>query len=229
VNFFRLWLVLATGTTIPDSGSDAMNLKNDTHSKGMLSRGGPALAVIGIHIIVIYVMAVSMGVIDVPKSVQPLEAVFIPETTESKPEPVPAVKPDIPELEQPVDQSLPEVAFDEPIAPPTDNPMPASDNALVASANAPAADLKTATRVEPAYPAISRRMGEEGQVQLRVLVDESGKPKDVQVIKGSGFDRLDQAAKDAVRQWRFKAASDGSKNIMAWTQVAITFKLTADG
>jgi protein TonB len=223
---------LKAGITIPDSWSDAMKTKNDTHSngKGMLSRGGPALAVIGIHIIVIYVMAVSMGVIDVPKSVQPLEAVFIPETTESKPEPVPTVKPDIPELEQPVDQPLPDVAFDEPIAPPTDNPLPASDNALAASfANAPAADLKTATRVEPSYPATSRRMGEEGQVQLRVLVDESGKPKDVQVIKGSGFDRLDQAAKEAVRKWRFKAASDGSKNIMAWTQVAITFKLTADG
>jgi len=41
------------------------------------------------------------------------------------------------------------------------------------------------------------------------------------VLKGSGFERLDQAATDAVRKWRFKAASDGTKNIMEWTWVAI--------
>jgi protein TonB len=105
--------------------------------------------------------------------------------------------------------------------------MPAAANAIAATAqNAPAQDLKASTRVEPTYPPASRRAGEEGQVQLRVLVDETGKPKDIQVLKGSGFDRLDQAAKDAVRKWRFKAASDGTRNIMAWTQVAITFKLT---
>jgi periplasmic protein TonB len=201
--------------------------KNDGSKGGVLSRGGPALAVIGIHAVIIYVLSMSMGYVDVPKFAQPLEAVFIPEAPEQKPEPMPVVKPDLPD-QQPVDEPVPEVAVDEPIAPPSDVPMPASENALAAStASAPSQDLKTSTRVEPSYPPISRRMGEEGQVQLRVLVDESGKPKDVQVLKGSGFSRLDAAAMEAVRKWRFKAATDGTKNIMAWTQVAITFKLTA--
>jgi protein TonB len=217
-----------------------MNAKLDSHHthgnplgrstlspRGMVSRGGPALAVIGIHLLVIYALAVTMGVVQVPKYVQPLETVFVPEAPESKPEPIPVVKPDIPDIQQPVDEPIPEVAFDEPVVPPADNPMPAAANAIAATAqNAPAQDLKASTRVEPTYPPASRRAGEEGQVQLRVLVDETGKPKDIQVLKGSGFDRLDQAAKDAVRKWRFKAASDGTRNIMAWTQVAITFKLT---
>lgn len=203
--------------------------KNDAGKEGgIFSRGGPALMVIGLHIAIIYVLAASMGVIDVPKFVQPLETVFVPEAPQSKPEPMKTVKPDIPDIQQP-DQPIPEVAVDEPIAPPAENPMPASANAIAATAaeGAPAQDLKTSTRIEPSYPPISRRMGEEGQVQLRVLVDETGKPKDIQVLKGSGFDRLDSAAKEAVRKWRFKAATDGSKNIMAWTQVAVTFKLTA--
>jgi protein TonB len=85
--------------------------------------------------------------------------------------------------------------------------------------------LKTTNRVEPVYPATSRRLGEEGTVRLRVLVDESGKPRDVNVMSGSGFSRLDAAAIDAVKRWRFVAATDGTKPITAWTQVAITFKL----
>ena len=42
----------------------------------------------------------------------------------------------------------------------------------------------------------------------------------------SGFARLDDAAVQAVRKWRFVAATDGANPIMAWTQVAISFRLT---
>jgi protein TonB len=76
---------------------------------------------------------------------------------------------------------------------------------------------------------MSRRLGEEGTVRLKVLVDERGRPRDVQLAKGSGFARLDQAAMDAVRRWKFVAATDGAKPITAWTQVAVTFKLTQSG
>ncbi len=200
-----------------------MLTKNDAKA-GVMSRSGPAIAVIAIHIVIIYGLSLSMGYVDVPKFAKPIEAVFIPESTDSKPEPMPVVKPNI-DLQQPVDEPVPQVAVDEPVAPPSD--MPASNIALAAStASAPSQDLKTTNRVEPTYPAISRRMGEEGQVQLRVLVDESGKPKDIQMLKSSGFPHLDDAALQAVRKWRFRAATDGSKNIMAWTQVAMTFKLT---
>jgi protein TonB len=61
---------------------------------------------------------------------------------------------------------------------------------------------------------------------LKVLVDEAGRPKDIQVATSSGFSRLDEAAKQAVRRWKFVAATDGSKAISVWTQVSITFRLT---
>ena len=203
-----------------------MSSSNDTNS--VLSRGGPALAVIGIHIAIIYVLAISMGVIDMPKYATPMEAVMIQDTQETKPEPVPVVKPDI-EVQQPVDEPMPQVAVDEPVAPPAENPMPASDNAIAATAatGAPAQDLKTASRVEPTYPPVSRRNGEEGIVRLKVLVDEKGRAKDVQIAQSSGFPRLDEAAKQAVARWKFVAATNGSSAIQAWTQVAVNFKLTS--
>jgi protein TonB len=63
-------------------------------------------------------------------------------------------------------------------------------------------------------------------VRLKVLVDEKGRPRDVGVVTSSGFARLDQAAMEAVRKWRFVAATNGTSPISAWTQVAITFRLT---
>lgn len=198
-------------------------------AKGILARSGPAIAVIGLHALLIYGLAVSMGAIEMPKFAAPVTAVFIPEPTEAQPEPEIEVKPQIDET-VPLDEPLPEVEFEEPVAPPAETPIPASANSIAATTAtgpaAPAQDLKTNQRVEPTYPPTSRRLGEEGTVRLKVLVDERGRPREVEIAQSSGFSRLDEAATKAVRKWRFEAATDGSKPIRAWTQVAVTFKLT---
>ena len=203
------------------------NTRLSNEPKGLLSRGGPALAVIGIHVLIIYGLATSMGIVKIPKFAEPLEAVFIPEQTEVQPEQPKPVKPEIDQV-MPTEQPMPEIEFDEPIAPPAETAIPASENAIAATeaTGAVAQDLKTSNRVEPMYPPTSRRAGEEGTVRLKVLVDEKGKPRDVAVATSSGFARLDQAAMEAVRKWRFVAATDGTNPISAWTQVAITFRLT---
>ncbi len=54
----------------------------------------------------------------------------------------------------------------------------------------------------PAYPAISRRMGEEGKLVLRVELDERGRIDDAKVINSSGYERLDAAALTAVKGWQ---------------------------
>lgn len=197
------------------------------NNAGMLSRGGPALAVIGIHILIIYGLAATMGVVKVPQFAAPIEAVFIPEDTKTEPEPPAPVKPEIDQV-MPTEQPMPEIQFDEPVVPPSETAVPASENAIAATtaSGAVAQDLKTSNRVEPTYPSASRRAGEEGTVRLKVLVDEKGRPRDVMVATSSGFARLDEAAMQAVRKWRFHAATDGTNPISAWTQVAITFRLT---
>lgn len=81
----------------------------------------------------------------------------------------------------------------------------------------------------PAYPATSRRYGEAGRVLLRVRVLPSGQPDEVVLQQSCGHDRLDAAALDAVRRWRFVPARQGEQAIAAWVVVPIQFSLQEAG
>ena len=81
------------------------------------------------------------------------------------------------------------------------------------------------TNPKPSYPLISRRMGEEGEVRLRVHVDTTGQAQQIEVFRSSGFPRLDQAALDTVKQWRFIPARQGDQPVAAWVIVPIQFSL----
>lgn len=80
---------------------------------------------------------------------------------------------------------------------------------------------------EPIYPPLSQRLGEEGRVLLRVLVDAEGRAERVELKSGSGHPRLDQAALDTVRRWRFTPARRGADPVAAWVLVPLTFHLDA--
>lgn len=194
-------------------------------SRTFLERSGPAIAVIGLHVLIIWGLVVSMGIVPAPKFIAPAQAVFIDEPMSEPEEEIKPVKPEIDMA--PLEETVPELQIEEIVAPPTEVAMPASENAIAANTMEAGAaqQLKTTNRVEPVYPATSRRLGEEGTTRLRVMVDESGRPRDVQVQASSGFARLDQAAIEAVKRWRFVAATDGTRSVSSWTQVAITFKL----
>ncbi len=77
----------------------------------------------------------------------------------------------------------------------------------------------------PPYPAISRRMGEQGRVVVRVLIDDNGMPQQAQLESSSGHARLDQAAVSAVLSWRFVPGRKGGKPQTMWFSVPITFDL----
>ncbi|HEY9191472.1 MAG TPA: energy transducer TonB [Methyloversatilis sp.] len=77
----------------------------------------------------------------------------------------------------------------------------------------------------PAYPPLSRRMNEEGRVLLRVMVDADGNPSALEIHTSSGFPRLDQAALDAVRRWKFVPARRGDEAIAGAVNVPIDFRL----
>lgn len=206
-------------------------LPSGRHSSA-LARSGPATAVIGVHLLIAYLLSVSMGVIRAPEFVQPIVANFIPEPRTRAPEPLPPQEPVIDSALDPIVQPMPVITSEDPMVPVAEIPMPPSQNAIEATATPPvrppiaAQSLQISRRVDPTYPPSARRAGEEGSVQLRILVDERGLPGEVQIVKSSGFARLDQAAIEAVRRWRFVAASNGSQPVVAWTQVAITFRLT---
>lgn len=77
----------------------------------------------------------------------------------------------------------------------------------------------------PAYPYTARRQGLQGKVVMRVLVGTDGVPDQVQVRTSSGVAVLDEAALDAVRNWRFVPARQGAQPVAAWVLVPINFTL----
>lgn len=77
----------------------------------------------------------------------------------------------------------------------------------------------------PAYPPLSRRMREQGRVMLRVLVNPSGTADDVQIRTSSGITRLDEAAQETVKRWKFVPAKRGSEAVSAWVLIPISFRL----
>ncbi len=60
---------------------------------------------------------------------------------------------------------------------------------------------------------------------LRVLVDQEGSSKTIQVSQSSGFEALDQAATKAVEGWRFHPARQGAKPVESWVKIPIIFSL----
>jgi periplasmic protein TonB len=91
----------------------------------------------------------------------------------------------------------------------------------------PRADLAYLRNPPPPYPALSRRLREEGRVLLRVHVDEAGGVMEVSVATSSGSARLDDAAREAVRRWRFEPARSGERPIEGWALVPVAFELRA--
>ncbi len=77
----------------------------------------------------------------------------------------------------------------------------------------------------PPYPSVARRNGEQGRVILRVLVNTSGSAEEIEVRTSSGFARLDDAARETVRRWKFVPARRGPQPVAAWVLIPLSFRL----
>lgn len=77
----------------------------------------------------------------------------------------------------------------------------------------------------PDYPESARREGREGRVLLRVLVDDQGQSKMVEINRSSGSEALDRAAAEAIKHWRFHPARYGDQPVESWLRIPIEFRL----
>jgi protein TonB len=210
--------------TIGASRGPGSNGGSKPERSGLFRRGPVGLFVIGLHLLLIYVIAGSLGIVKLPEFAKPMETVIIDSPQEQQHEPVPIVKPDLeqPQVETPpLEDTVPEIEV------PTDEPAP---NAITAEASnsppvAETANMKVNRRVDPVYPAGARRDGEQGTGMFKVLVDEKGRPQDVQVLKSTGFPRLDTAALEAIRKWAFSPAMQNGQAVQSWTRVQVAFQL----
>ncbi len=81
---------------------------------------------------------------------------------------------------------------------------------------------------KPAYPGLSRRLAEEGTVWLRIDVMANGQVARIDVIRSSGHRRLDQAALEQLKAWRFSPALQAGQATAASLEVPVAFKLNVD-
>ncbi len=102
---------------------------------------------------------------------------------------------------QPDPEPAPPIAYSGPPGPP--GPPSGTSGSGEPHVTLPSSKASYLNNPRPQYPPMSKRLGETGTVMLKVLVGADGTAKDVLIHKSSGFERLDVAALEAVRKWRF--------------------------
>jgi periplasmic protein TonB len=80
------------------------------------------------------------------------------------------------------------------------------------------------SRPAPAYPPAARQMKIEGSVLLQVLVTETGEVGEVRVVRASS-QVFAQAARDAVKRWRYTPATKDGAVVKTWIVETIDFKV----
>lgn len=153
-----------------------------------------------------------------------------PPPPEAKVEPVKDIKPvvvapkaivETPQLAPPPIQTVaePPPVRATVVGPPQPKPVLAAPVAV--------ADLssKMVSAKPPKYPVESRRKREQGIVVLSVLLSTTGGVQDVSLSRSSGFDRLDKAALDAVRRWKWSPTVVDGQPVMVRGIVEIPFVL----
>lgn len=106
-------------------------------------------------------------------------------------------------------------------------PPAASAAAAVASAGRVRAAVVVDARAcpTPKYPHNSYYNGESGSVLLALLVGNDGKVIESKVQKSSGFPELDRAARRALTQCKFQAASGDAQGEPVWTNLTYVWSL----
>lgn len=79
----------------------------------------------------------------------------------------------------------------------------------------------------PRYPSTARRRNLQGIVRVEVSLDERGQQLKLAITRSSGVESLDQAALEAVAQWRFLPESVDGRAVPSRVEIPIEFALTA--
>lgn len=194
------------------------------------------LVTAAVHLVLGYVALTATGIVKVPNIIRPEAPVWIEKVEPAKPE-----TPPLPAMKDSVDITLVEPVFvvDTPQAPIVrDDPTPilprvpdvvglagqtqAADPVLVAAS----IDPRYRDRFQPAYPSAARRAGEAGSVVVSVLVGTDGRVADAEVMRSSGYERLDSAAvRQALSAWRFRPATRDGVAVQSRHQITVTFVL----
>lgn len=132
------------------------------------------------------------------------------------------------EFESPSIIEFPEPLGDKQKSAPSNVPVTPAAEMIAAAASTQLADelaVYCPQRTPPAYPPQSRRLREQGEVTLRVELDESGQVRAATVVRSSGSVRLDESAHDAVMSWRCTGARRDGRPVRAVAIQTLAFVL----
>jgi len=125
------------------------------------------------------------------------------------------------------------VTTPQPLAPPIAAPVAVAAPPAAPAATAgppkvelPSSDASYLSNPSPAYPPMSKRLGEQGKVMLRVLIGPDGLPQKAEITRSSGFDRLDRAAIDYVMKCRYVPGKVGGVPQAMWYTAPVNYELT---
>src|SRR3954469_5695195 len=209
-------------------------MDRETMRNTVASRGTVGAGILLAHLGFVAVL-MSAGVIDAPTIVPAVSVSFLqqeekqaerPAIDEPVLTPVHQVLVPPPEVDVAIEPTTAAISATAADAPPPSPPpaAPASSGTAVIPEMSEVAYL---VQPAPHYPPESRRIREQGLVMLRVLIDESGHAKAVEIYRSSGHPRLDEAARPAVARAIFKPFVDGGIARAAAAIVPVEFSLRA--
>lgn len=209
-----------------------------TLQAGLLHRA--VALVIPVHLLVDVIELPQPVITPAPAATAPTKPALPQAPPSLTPTPAPVTRP----APQPVALATPVPAPQVPSPVATAKPIAADTAAPVtqAAANAPPAPAapaaSAAPRVElpsssadylsnppPPYPPLSKRLGEQGQVVVRARIEANGTASQAEIRTSSGFDRLDQAALQTVKRWRYVPGKRAGVPEPMWFNIPIRFVL----
>jgi protein TonB len=78
--------------------------------------------------------------------------------------------------------------------------------------------------VQPSYPLLAKQMKVQGAVILEALIGKTGDIQEIQVLGGPAI--LSAAAREAVRQWRFKPHLQSGKAVETEARITVNFTIS---
>lgn len=81
------------------------------------------------------------------------------------------------------------------------------------------------SRVLPLYPSIAKQVGAQGPVVLQAVISKEGAVENLRIVS-SAHPLLNQAALDAVRQWRFRPYLLNGIPVEVEAQITVNFIMT---
>ncbi len=104
-------------------------------------------------------------------------------------------------------------------------PAPAASAAAVTQTLGTELAIQCPERTAPRYPPQAKRRREQGEVRLRVELDEIGRIDSVSIVSSSGSPRLDEAARTAIESWRCRPAQHDGQPVRAVALQSLAFVL----